>query len=168
MSMENKEGPEKFSFLQEVIKEKPLNRKKLMHKAAGLAAAGILFGAFASISFCVFQPWVDEQLNAEEEITIPKDEEPEEHPQEAKAEEEEREPELTLENFEELERAMYQVAAEANKSIVSVDRGRAKRRNRCMWRDHAVQQQRISDPDDGKCHQGCRADSGDIWRWRIL
>ena len=120
MSMENKEGPEKFSFLQEVIKEKPLNRKKLMHKAAGLAAAGILFGAFASISFCVFQPWVDEQLNAEEEITIPKDEEPEEHPQEAKAEEEEREPELTLENFEELERAMYQVAAEANKSIVSV------------------------------------------------
>ena len=98
----------------------PLNRKKLMHKAAGLAAAGILFGAFASISFCVFQPWVDEQLNAEEEITIPKDEEPEEHPQEAKAEEEEREPELTLENFEELERAMYQVAAEANKSIVSV------------------------------------------------
>lgn len=35
MSMENKEGPEKFSFLQEVIKEKPLNRKKLMHKAAG-------------------------------------------------------------------------------------------------------------------------------------
>ena len=108
MSMENKEGPEKFSFLQEVIKEKPLNRKKLMHKAAGLAAAGILFGAFASISFCVFQPWVDEQLNAEEEITIPKDEEPEEHPQEAKAEEEEREPELTLENFEELERAMYQ------------------------------------------------------------
>lgn len=120
MSMENKEGPEKFSFLQEVIKEKPLNRKKLMHKAAGLAAAGILFGAFASISFCVFQPWVDEQLNAEEEITIPKDEEPEEHPQEAKAEEEEREPELTLENFKELERAMYQVAAEANKSIVSV------------------------------------------------
>lgn len=70
MSMENKEGPEKFSFLQEVIKEKPLNRKKLMHKAVGLAAAGILFGAFASISFCVFQPWVDEQLNAEEEITI--------------------------------------------------------------------------------------------------
>ena len=120
MSMENKEGPEKFSFLQEVIKEKPLNRKKLMHKAVGLAAAGILFGAFASISFCVFQPWVDEQLNAEEEITIPKDEEPEEHPQEAKAEEEEREPELTLENFKELERAMYQVAAEANKSIVSV------------------------------------------------
>ena len=59
-----------FLFLQEVIKEKPLNRKKLMHKAAGLAAAGILFGAFASISFCVFQPWVDEQLNAEEEITI--------------------------------------------------------------------------------------------------
>lgn len=60
----------KIFFLQEVIKEKPLNRKKLMHKAAGLAAAGILFGAFASISFCVFQPWVDEQLNAEEEITI--------------------------------------------------------------------------------------------------
>ena len=28
MSMENKEGPEKFSFLQEVIKEKPLNSKK--------------------------------------------------------------------------------------------------------------------------------------------
>lgn len=112
--------PRKIFFLQEVIKEKPLNRKKLMHKAAGLAAAGILFGAFASISFCVFQPWVDEQLNAEEEITIPKDEEPEEHPQEAKAEEEEREPELTLENFKELERAMYQVAAEANKSIVSV------------------------------------------------
>lgn len=124
MSMENKEGPEKFSFLQEVIKEKPLNRKKLMHKAAGLAAAGILFGAFASVSFCVFQPWVDEQLNAEEEITIPKDEEPEEHPQEAKAEEEERESELTLENFEELERAMYQVAAEANKSIVSVTSAR--------------------------------------------
>lgn len=48
----------KIFFLQEVIKEKPLNRKKLMHKAAGLAAAGILFGAFASISFCVFQPWL--------------------------------------------------------------------------------------------------------------
>lgn len=120
MSMENREGPEKFSFLQEVIKEKPLNRKKLMQKAVWLAAAGILFGAFASISFCVFQPWFDEQMNAEQEITIPKDEEPEEHPQEAKAEEEERTPELTLENFKELERALYQVAAEANKSIVSV------------------------------------------------
>lgn len=120
MSMENREGPEKFSFLQEVIKEKPLNRKKLMQKAVWLAAAGILFGAFASISFCVFQPWFDEQMNAEQEITIPRDEEPEEHPQEAKAEEEERTPELTLENFKELERALYQVAAEANKSIVSV------------------------------------------------
>lgn len=63
---------------------------------------------------------VDEQLNAEEEITIPKDEEPEEHPQEAKARKKKESRSLPLKILKSLERAMYQVAAEANKSIVSV------------------------------------------------
>ncbi|EJW93526.1 hypothetical protein, secreted, partial [gut metagenome] len=150
--------------------------KRLMQRAIWLAAAGILFGVFASISFCVFQPWLQEQMKVEKEITIPKDEEPEEHPREVTAEEV-KEPKLTLENFEEMEQALYQVALGANKSIVSVTSVKGndswteeehKEGTGGMWRTHAVQQQGVSDSDDEQRCQRRRENRSDICGWSYM
>lgn len=124
MSMENREGPENFSFLREVVKEEPPNWKKFTWKIIRLAFAGMIFGISASVGLSVCKPWMDEKIDAARTITIPEDMESEEHPDEqemtVEKPEEVKIPELTVENYKELQRAVYEIADKANKSVVSV------------------------------------------------
>ena len=45
-----------FSFINEQIKEKPLNKKRLVKKALFTVALAVIFGAVAALVFSLLQP----------------------------------------------------------------------------------------------------------------
>lgn len=47
---------EEFSFIKEQIKERPVNKRKLLHKILWVALCGAVFGAAACITFVVVKP----------------------------------------------------------------------------------------------------------------
>ena len=113
------EGPEeeKYSFLQETIKPKPLSRRQLARQCVRIAIYGVILGAFACLGFFALRPWVQDVFRGNlETVSIPEDTEPEE-PQEA-AEEEEAEPVLDAENYEE-------IMASVNERVQEAKRGTA-------------------------------------------
>lgn len=68
--------PDQYEFISEKIKEKPVNKKKLIYHAGFLCVMAVVFGVIASLVFTVCQPWMEEKLYPKEDpqITIPKDE----------------------------------------------------------------------------------------------
>lgn len=119
----NHEPEEKYSFLQEKIKEKPVNWKKVGYKALFIAGAGLIFGLCACMGFYGLKPWAEEHFaDPPQKVTIPKDNS-EDIEEDEKKEEEEEEPKpaaLTIDNYRELNRALYDVTREASKSVVEV------------------------------------------------
>ena len=57
------EGPEeeKYSFLQETIKSKPLSRRQLARQCVRIAIYGVILGAFACLGFFALRPWVRDE-----------------------------------------------------------------------------------------------------------
>lgn len=71
---------EKYEFIKEFIKEKPLDRKRIFKAAGWIAGAAVLFGTVAAFTFTAVKPKAGEMLNKPEaqiQVNIPKDEEPE-------------------------------------------------------------------------------------------
>lgn len=64
-----------FSFINEQIKEKPLNKKRLVKKALFTVALAVIFGAVAALVFSLLQPEFSNWFYPEEKsvVTIPKD-----------------------------------------------------------------------------------------------
>lgn len=64
-----------FSFINEKIKEKPLNKKRLLLRAVFCVGMAVVFGLVASFVFTYFQPKFEKMLYPEEKpvVTIPKD-----------------------------------------------------------------------------------------------
>lgn len=64
-----------FSFINEQIKEKPLNKKRLIKKALFTVALAVIFGAVAALVFSLLQPEFSNWFYPEEKsvVTIPKD-----------------------------------------------------------------------------------------------
>ena len=64
-----------FSFINEQIKEKPLNKKRLIKKALFTVALAVLFGAVAALVFSLLQPEFSNWFYPEENpvVTIPRD-----------------------------------------------------------------------------------------------
>ena len=61
-----------FDFLQERIKERPINKKKLLKKT--IITASVLFGSLACLSFLLLEPVLNNWLYPEEEpevVTFP-------------------------------------------------------------------------------------------------
>lgn len=115
------ESQEEFSFLQERIKKEPVNKKKLVRKVAQMAGLGLVFGIAASLGFCALKPWAEMNFqNKKTEVTIPKDEEDDVSSEEEQEEVTQAAPVLTVENYDEMNRALYSVVKEAEKSIVEV------------------------------------------------
>ncbi|HBA64022.1 MAG TPA: serine protease [Lachnospiraceae bacterium] len=118
-----KESEEQYSFLQEKIKDKPVNWKKIRYTALFTAGAGLIFGFCVCLGFYGLQPWAREHFTEDtKKVTISKETE-EETEDNAVQEEEEKQPEpatLTIDNYRELNRALYDVAREASKSIVKI------------------------------------------------
>ena len=76
MSGENKDNKE-FSFITEKIKNKPINKKRVLIRGIMCVCAAIIFGVLASFSFVITKPYF-EKLTKEEpvpdKVTIPVDE----------------------------------------------------------------------------------------------
>ncbi|MEF9946186.1 MAG: S1C family serine protease [Lachnospiraceae bacterium] len=117
---------EEFSFLQETIKDEPVNKKKLASNILKILGLGLIFGIAASLGFFALKPWAETKFQKNpKEVTIPKDKEDE------KAQEPEKEvvppttPALTIDNYRQMNRALYAVVQDADKSIVEVTGVRA-------------------------------------------
>lgn len=122
MSMETDHGPdqepEKYSFLQEKIKDESFSRKKLFYKISWLVGKGLLFGVAASIGFFALKPWAESTFQKNpDKIEIPKDEDAQDITQVDKQPVQE---ELTMESYKELNTLLVQTASEAKKCVVEV------------------------------------------------
>lgn len=128
---------DKFSFINEKIKEKPLNKRRLLLHVGYIAGVAAVFGVVASLVFAFFQPKFSQMLYPEQEpvVTIPKDdiadteateqvstEEPEQpETEEPILPEPEPEPrEFEIADFQKLQNELYAVGREANKFVVTV------------------------------------------------
>lgn len=65
-----------YEFLQERIKERPINKKKLLQRTIITAASALLFGAVACLAFLLLEPMLSNWLYPEEEsnaVTFPQE-----------------------------------------------------------------------------------------------
>lgn len=119
---------QEFAFIKEKIKEKPINKKRLLVRAGFNLFCAVMFGAVACFVFVFLKPHMEEWLQPPQDstITIPPDEAEEEEPQ-ASEEKENQEPEtvyiqeeLEVEGYQTLQKKMYAIGKQANKSVVTV------------------------------------------------
>lgn len=67
---------EEYSFLQEVIKDEEESRKRLKRGIFKVTVYGVFLGIAASISFCLFRPWLEPHFNDNpSKVEFPRDEE---------------------------------------------------------------------------------------------
>ena len=131
-------------FMKETIKQRPLNRKKLIRRTLLTVSMAVIFGLVACITFLLLEPVISNRLYPQEEpSTIVFEEEPVEEeilpedmiadesemnpePSQAPALEEEQieqvlsEMELGVEDYTSLYRGLSAIAREAQKSMVTV------------------------------------------------
>lgn len=72
----NKESTDDFDFLKEKIKERPINKKKLLKNTIITASMAVLFGLLACLSFLLLEPVLNNWLYPEEEpevVTFPQE-----------------------------------------------------------------------------------------------
>lgn len=132
---------DKFSFINEKIKEKPINKRRLLIRTGFVVGMAVLFGLVSSLVFAYFTPRFEEMFYPEQEpvVTIPKDsvadseetettETEEPKTEETETEEAAEPPEIPVQEQQELEIAdlqnvqnkLYTVGREANKFVVTV------------------------------------------------
>ena len=116
---------EKYSFLQETVKDEQRSKKGIMGNLCRLAGRGLIFGLAAGLAFYALRPWAMTHLGGEK-VTIPLDQEetPIENETDTKDQEAQEEeiqyPDLTVEDYQEMNHALYQVALSAGKSVVEI------------------------------------------------
>lgn len=142
MAGEKKEQQDEFAFITEKVMEQSIRRKRWTMKILGAFILAIIFGVTAGVSFALVLPYIQAKFPKEEEresITIPRDELPTITPiqiEESDTTQEEETPTtepiidivenvlaertLTMEDFNSLYEAIYQVVEEVNQSIVTV------------------------------------------------
>ena len=122
---------DEFAFIKEKIKDKPVNKRRLLRRVAVLAASAVVFGLIACFVITLVQPYMEKWLYPEEKptVTIPKDElEPEtERETERDSDTENTAPvyitetqELETTDYQKLQNKIYAIGEEQNKSIVTV------------------------------------------------
>ena len=130
---------DQFSFINEKIKEKPVNKKRLLMQAGFIALMAVVFGIIASLVFAYFQPKFESLFYPEEEpvVTIPQDSvavteltEETETSEETEASEEPQAPseepplqqpqELEIADVQNVQNKLYAVGREANRFVVTV------------------------------------------------
>ncbi|HAX53290.1 S1C family serine protease [Muricomes intestini] len=115
------EKEEKFSFIQETIKPKPVTRRKILTQLARIVIYGLIFGAFACLGFFALKPWVQNRFqNIPKTVTIQEDED-EGTVQTAPPDTAEAvSPVLNADSYKEIMRSMYDIAKDAGKCVVTV------------------------------------------------
>lgn len=129
---QQEQGEQEFAFIKEKIKDKPINRRRLLLKAGFNLLCAVMFGVVACFVFVLLKPHVEERFYPEEESTIkiPKDVLPQEiQPAPKKEEDPEEEPEkepvvvkeeLEPEDYQALQNKLYEIGKQASKSMVTV------------------------------------------------
>ena len=141
--MQDNKEKEPFSFINEKIKEKPINKRRMLIYAGYVMGLAVLFGVIASLVFALLEPRLEEGLHPQEDpvVTIPRDDlasteeteavdieteetetEPEgETTESGETETPEEEPQrVTIADFQNLQNELYAVGREANKFVVTV------------------------------------------------
>jgi len=116
---------ERYLFLQETVKDEQVTKKSVLNSLMKTAGRGAVFGLAACIVFSALRPWAESTFGgSSQKVTIPADEEEEEAPKEEQEEEmpeeEAIDPVLTVEDYQEMHDALYQIAAQASQSVVEV------------------------------------------------
>lgn len=112
------EGQKEFAFLQETIKDEHPSGKRTFYKLVKVAGIGLVFGLAASCGFYALKPWAESKFQKNPSVvTIPKDEVAEVVPEDTG---EKSVPALSIDNYRELNMALFDVANAANKSVVEV------------------------------------------------
>lgn len=112
---------EQFSFLQETIKPKPVTRRKILTQLARVGIYGLIFGTFACLGFFALKPWAQSRFQGDPKtVTIPEDEEAETEPAKDAQTETVQPPVLDAQSYKEMMKSVYEIAKEANKSVVSI------------------------------------------------
>ena len=65
--MEKKQENDDYSFMQEQIKKRPINKKKLLKKTFTTGAMAIMFGIVASLAFILLEPVFTKLVSPKEE-----------------------------------------------------------------------------------------------------
>lgn len=136
--------PVQPDFLRETIKQKPVNKKKLLRRTLITVAMAVVFGLVACFTFLVLEPVISNRLNPEEEaqeVQFPEETETEEMKPEDMLVEEEKETtveivqaeledeqieellsqvQFGLQDYQLLYEEMAQLAQSAGRSIVTV------------------------------------------------
>lgn len=125
-----KQDEQDFAFIKEKIKDKPINKKRMLIHLGYDILCAIVFGAVACLVFVCLKPHIEEwrQPKKNQTITIPKDEEPqieEEEPDESSQQPQEPDTvyvqeELGVEGYQDLQKELYAIGKQANKSVVTV------------------------------------------------
>lgn len=128
-----------IDFIKEKVKERPINRKKLLRRTVTTASMAVIFGLIACFTFLVLEPVFSNWLYPEEEPEVVQLQEeavneemlPEDMVLETESEEEETTPpptpstvvqkvELSVADYQKLYSSMYKLVQEASKSMVTV------------------------------------------------
>lgn len=113
------EEEKEYAFMQETIKDENRSVKRTKNLIFKYAGLGLVFGIAASLGFCALKPWAESRFQKDpEEVTIPVEEEEEQDVVEET--EVVVDQALTIDNYRELNKALVQVADEAEKSVVVV------------------------------------------------
>lgn len=125
-----KQDEQEFAFIKEKIKNKPINKKRLLLRVGYNMILAVIFGLTACFVFVSVKPKMEEWLQPKKSqtITIPKDEEPKKPEEEpADVPEEPKEPdtvyvreELSIEDYQNLQKELYSIGKQANKYVVTV------------------------------------------------
>ena len=62
------ENQQKFEFMTEKVKERPLNKKKLMRRTFVTVSMAVIFGLIACLTFSALEPVISNWLHPQEEI----------------------------------------------------------------------------------------------------
>lgn len=134
--MNSPEQNQDYKFMQEKIKDRPLNKRKLLRRTLITASMAFVFGLVACLTFLVLEPLFSNWLYPPEEpeiITLPEETKemlPEEMlisdsslenaSQEEEEESTEEKLELQVEDYQYLYTQLYELAKESTKSMVTV------------------------------------------------
>lgn len=113
------EPEEEYAFLQETFKDEKGRGRISRGMIAKYACLGLVFGMAASLGFFALKPWAESRnLDNPDEVTIPEEENLEET-EEVSEEINEPQP-LTLDNYREMNKALYDVGNETARCVAEV------------------------------------------------
>lgn len=116
---EQNQNSEKYSFMQEIIKDEQTSWRHALVKIIRFVAIGVLFGMGACIGFAALMPWAKDTFSGQEnEVEIQQEEEPEKVVETIDPELIDRE--HTIDDYRELHSVFEQVVREAKKCVVDV------------------------------------------------